>query len=93
MTREEYYEIHNKYHLRLTGHEIWIGYLYHLANIDARTMADYRIAYSNQSKSDPRKEVFENFVQEHMLIIKQNELIIKQNEVTKRINKMKGDFE
>ena len=86
MTREDYFEIHNKYHLRLTGYEIWIGYLYHLANIDARTMADYRIAYFNQSKSDPRKEVFEKFVQGYVLMM-------KQNEIGKRINKMKGDFE
>lgn len=49
-------------------------------------MEDYRICYFNQSKSDPSKEAFENFVQKYVLIN-------KQNEVTKRINKMKGDFE
>lgn len=86
MTREEFFEIHNKYHLRLFGHQIWIGYLYHIANIDAITMENYRICYFNQSKSDPSKEAFENFVQKYVLIN-------KQNEVTKRINKMKGDFE
>lgn len=86
MTREEYFEIHNKYHLRLTGHQIWIDYLYHIANIDAYSMVDYRIAYFNQSKSDPRKENFEKFVQKYALII-------KENEISKRINKMKGDFE
>lgn len=86
MTREEYFEIHNKHHLRLTGHQIWIGYLYHIANIDANTMGDYRIIYFNKSKSDPSKEVFEKFVQKYALIIKQNEVI-------ERINKMKGDFE
>ena len=86
MTREEYFEIHNKYHLRLTGHQIWIDYLYHIANIDAYSMADYRILYFNQSKSDPSKENFEKFVQKYALII-------KENEISKRINKMKGDFE
>lgn len=86
MTNKEFFEIHDKYHLRLTGHQIWIDYLYHIANIDAITMEDYRICYFNQSKSDPRKEVFEKFVQGYVLIN-------KQNEVTKRINKMKGDFE
>ena len=86
MTREEYFEIHNKYNLRLTGHQIWIGYLYHIANIDAITMEDYRIVYFNQSKSDPSKENFEKFVQKYALII-------KENEISKRINKMKGDFE
>jgi hypothetical protein len=86
MTRAEYFEIHNKYHLRLTGHQIWIDYLYHIANIDAYSMADYRIIYFNQSKSDPSKENFEKFVQKYALII-------KENEISKRINKMKGDFE
>ena len=86
MTREEYFEIHNKYHLRLTGRQIWIDYLYHIANIDAYSMADYRIIYFNQSKSDPSKENFEKFVQKYALII-------KENEISKRINKMKGDFE
>lgn len=86
MTREEFFEIHDKYHLRLTGHQIWIDYLYHIANIDAITMEDYRICYFNQSKSDPRKEVFEKFVQGYVLMM-------KQNEIGKRINKMKGDFE
>lgn len=86
MTREDYFEIHHKYNLRLYGHQIWIGYLYHIANIDAISMEDYRICYFNQSKSDPSKEAFENFVQKYVLIN-------KQNEVTKRINKMKGDFE
>lgn len=85
MTRAEYFEIHNKYHLRLTGHQIWIDYLYHIANIDAYSMADYRIIYFNQSKSDPSKENFEKFVQKYALII-------KENEISKRINKMKGDF-
>lgn len=85
MTRKDFFEIHNKYHLRLTGHQIWIDYLYHIANIDARTMADYRIIYFNQSKSDPSKENFEKFVQKYILKI-------KDNEVTERINKMKGDF-
>lgn len=85
MTREEYFEIHNKYHLRLTGNQIWIGYLYHIANLDARTMADYRIIYFNQSKSDPSKENFEKFVQKYILKI-------KENEISKRINKMKVDF-
>lgn len=85
MTRKDFFEIHNKYHLRLTGHQIWIDYLYHIANIDARTMADYRIIYFNQSKSDPSKENFEKFVQKYILKI-------KENEVTERINKMKGDF-
>lgn len=86
MTNKEFFEIHDKYHLRLTGHQIWIDYLYHIANIDAISMEDYRICYFNQSKSDPSKEAFENFVQKYVLIN-------KQNEVTKRINKMKGDFE
>lgn len=86
MTREEFFEILHKYHLRLTGQQIWIGYLYHIANLDARTMADYRIIYFNQSKSDPSKENFEKFVQKYILII-------KENEISKRINKMKGDFQ
>lgn len=85
MTREEFFEIHHKYHLRLTGQQIWIGYLYHIANLDARTSADYRIIYFNQSKSDPSKENFEKFVQKYILII-------KENEISKRINNMKGDF-
>lgn len=85
MTREDFFEIHHKYHLRLTGQQIWIGYLYHIANLDARTMADYRIIYFNQSKSDPSKENFEKFVQKYILKI-------KENEISKRINKMKGDF-
>ena len=72
--------------MSLTGHQIWIGYLYHIANIDARTMGDYRIIYFNKSKSDPSKENFEKFVQKYALII-------KENEISKRINKMKGDFE
>ena len=83
MTREEFFEILNKYNLRLTGHEIWIGYLYHIANLDASD--DYRIIYFNQSKRDPSKEVFEKVVQKYVLIK-------KQNDVSKRINKMKGDF-
>ena len=86
MTHKEFFEIHDKYHLRLTGHQIWLGYLYHIANLDAITMDDYKIIYFNQNKRDPSKEVFENFVQKCSLII-------KQNEVTKRISKMKGDFE
>ena len=86
MTREEFFEILHKYHLRLTGQQIWIGYLYHIANLDARTMADYRIIYFNQSKSDPSKENFEKFVQKYVLKI-------KEDEISKRINKMKGDFE
>ena len=85
MTREEFFEIHHKYHLRLTGQQIWIGYLYHIANLDARTSADYRIIYFNQSKSDPSKENFEKFVQKYILII-------KENEISKRINNMKVDF-
>lgn len=85
MTREEYFEIHNKYHLRLTGHQIWIDYLYHIANLDAITMDDYRIIYFNPSKREPSKEVFEKFVQKYALII-------KENEISKRINKLKGDF-
>ena len=85
MTREDFFEILHKYHLRLTGHQIWIGYLYHIANLDARTSADYRIIYFNQSKSDPSKEAFEKFVQKYILII-------KENEISKRINNMKGDF-
>lgn len=85
MTREEYFEIHDKYHLRLTGHQIWIGYLYHIANLDAITVDDYRIIYFGYSKREPSKEVFEKFVQKYVLIV-------KQNEVTERINKMKGDF-
>lgn len=86
MTREEFFEISYKYNLRLTGHQIWIGYLYHIANFDAITMEDYRICYFNKSKEDPRKEVFEKFVQKYVLIM-------KENEISKRINKMKGDFE
>ena len=85
MTREEFFEIHHKYHLRLTGQQIWIGYLYHIANLDAKTSANYRIIYFNQSKSDPSKENFEKFVQKYILKI-------KENEISKRINKMKGDF-
>ena len=49
-------------------------------------MGDYRIIYFNKSKSDPSKENFEKFVQKYALII-------KENEISKRINKMKGDFE
>lgn len=86
MTNKEFFEIHDKYHLRLTGHQIWIGYRYHIANLDAITMDDYRIIYFNQSQRDPSKETFEKFVQKYTLII-------KENEVFERINKMKGDFE
>ena len=85
MTREEFFDIHDKYNLRLTGHQIWIGYLYHIANLDAITMEDYRIIYFRPSKIDPSKETFEKFVQKYVLIV-------KENEVTERINKMKGDF-
>ena len=85
MTREEFSDIQHKYNLRLTGHQIWIGYLYHIANLDSITIEDYRIIYFNQSKSDPSKENFEKFVQKYILKI-------KENEVTERINKMKGDF-
>jgi hypothetical protein len=85
MTKEEFFHIHDKYNLRLTGHQIWIGYLYHIANLDAITMEDYRIIYFRPSKIDPSKEVFEKFVQKYVLIV-------KENEVTERINKMKGDF-
>lgn len=85
MTREEFFEIHHKYNLRLTGHQIWIDYRYHIANIDAITIADYRIIYFNQSKSDPSKENFEKFVQKYILKI-------KENEISKLIDKMKGDF-
>ena len=85
MTREEYFEIHDKYHLRLTGHQIWIGYLYHIANLDAITVEDYRIVYFGQHDSNTSKEVFEKFVQKYVLIV-------KQNEISERINKMKGDF-
>lgn len=85
MTNKEFFEIRDKYHLRLTGHQIWIGYLYHIANLDAITMEDYRIIYFKPSKIDPRKEVFEKYVQKYVLIM-------KENEVSKRINKMKGDF-
>jgi hypothetical protein len=85
MTKEEFFDIHDKYNLRLTGHQIWIGYLYHIANLDAITMEDYRIIYFRPSKIDPSKEVFEKFVQKYVLIV-------KENEVTERINKMKGDF-
>ncbi len=83
MTREDFFEILHKYNLRLTGHQIWIGYLYHIANLDAR--ADYRIIYFNQGKREPSKEVFEKFVQKYVLKI-------KEDEISKRINKMKGDF-
>ena len=86
MTNKEFFEIHDKYHLRLSGHQIWIGYLYHIANLDAITMDEYRIIYFNQSKREPSKEVFEKFVQKYVLII-------KEKEVFERINKMKGDFE
>lgn len=86
MTNKEFFEIRDKYNLRLTGHQIWIGYLYHIANIDAITMEDYRIIYFKPSKIDTSKEVFEKYVQKY-------ELIIKENEISKRINKMKGDFE
>ena len=85
MTREEFFDIHDKYNLRLTGHQIWIGYLYHIANLDAITMEDYRIIYFRPSKIDPSKETFEKYVQKYVLIV-------KENEVTERINKMKGDF-
>lgn len=85
MTNKEFFEIYDKYHLRLTGHQIGIGNLYHIADLEAITMADYRIIYFNQTKRDPSKEVFEQFVQKYVLII-------KQNEVSERINKMKGDF-
>ncbi len=85
MTNKEFFEIHDKYHLRLTGHQIWIGYLYHIADLYA-TPDDFRIIYFNQSQREPSKEVFEKFVQKYALII-------KQNEVSERIYKMKGDFE
>lgn len=85
MTREEFSEIQHKYNLRLTGHQIWFGYLYHIANLEAITKEDYRIIYFNQGKREPSKEVFEKFVQKYVLIV-------KENEVTERINKMKGDF-
>ena len=85
MTREEFFEIHHKYHLRLTGSQIWIGYLYHIANLDVRTSADYRIIYFNQSKIEPSKEAFEKFIQKYILRI-------KENEISKRIDKMKEDF-
>jgi len=85
MTREEFFDIHDKYNLRLTGHQIWIGYLYHIANLDAITMEDYRIIYFRPCKIDPSKETFEKYVQKYVLIV-------KENEVTERINKMKGDF-
>lgn len=49
-------------------------------------MGDYRIIYFNKSKSDPSKEAFERFVQKYIITI-------KENEISKRINKMKGDFE
>lgn len=86
MTREDFSEIQHKYNLRLTGHQIWIGYLYHIANIDANTINDYKIIYFNQGKREPSKEVFEKFVQKYVLKI-------KEDEISKRINKMKGDFE
>lgn len=85
MTREDFFEILHKYHFRLTGHQIWIGYLYHIANLDSITIEDYRIIYFNQSKSDPSKENFEKFVQKYILRI-------KENEISKLIDKMKGDF-
>lgn len=85
MTREEFFYIHDKYHLRLTGQQIWIGYLYHIANLDAITIEDYRIIYFRPSKIDPSKETFEKFVQKYILKI-------KENEISKRINNMKGDF-
>jgi hypothetical protein len=85
MTREEFFDIHDKYNLRLTGHQIWFGYLYHIANLEANTINDYKIIYFNQGKREPSKEVFEKFVQKYVLIV-------KENEVTERINKMKGDF-
>ena len=85
MTREEFFDIHDKYNLRLTGHQIWIGYLYHIANLDAITMEDYRIIYFRPSKIDPSKETFEKYVQKYVLIV-------KENEVSERINKIKGDF-
>ena len=85
MTREEFFEIHHKYHLRLTGHQIWIGYLYHITNLDSITIENYRIIYFNQSKSDPSKENFEK-LQKYILKI-------KENEISKRINNIKGDFQ
>ena len=85
MTREEFFDIHDKYNLRLTGHQIWIGYLYHIANLDAITMEDYRIIYFRPSKIDPSKETFEKYVQKYVLIV-------KENEVSERISKIKGDF-
>ena len=85
MTREEFFDIQHKYNLRLTGHQIWIDYLYHIANIDANMINDYKIIYFNQSKREPSKEVFEKFVQKYVLKI-------KEDEISKRINKMKGDF-
>lgn len=85
MTNKEFFEIRDKYHLRLTRHLIWIGNLYHIANLDAITMDDYRIIYFKPSKIDSSKEVFEKYVQKYVLIM-------KENEVSKRINKMKGDF-
>jgi hypothetical protein len=84
MTRAEFFEIHNKYHLRLTGHQIWLGHN-HIANLNAITMNDYRIIMFKPSKIDPSKEVFEKYVQKYILII-------KQNEISKRINKIKEDF-
>ena len=84
MTREDFFEIHHKYHLRLTGHQIWIGYLYHITNLDSITIENYRIIYFNQSKSDPSKENFEK-LQKYILKI-------KENEISKRINNIKGDF-
>lgn len=86
MTNKEFFEIFDKYHLHLTGHQIWIGNLYHIANLEANTMYDYKIIYFNKNKREPSKEVFEKFVQKYVLIN-------KQNEVSKRISKMKGDFE
>ena len=74
MTREEFFDIHDKYNLRLTGHQIWIGYLYHIANLDAITMEDYRIIYFRPSKIDPSKEAFEKYVQKYVLIVKENEI-------------------
>lgn len=84
MTNKEFFEIHHKYHLRLTGHQIWIGYLYHIANLEANTVSDYKILPFGHGKIET-KEAYEKYVQKCVLIM-------KENEVSKRINKMKGDF-
>lgn len=84
MTNKEFFEILNKYHLHLIGHQIWLGY--HIANLEANTINDYKIILFNQSKKLSEKAEFEKFVQKYVLVN-------KQNEVNKRIYKMKGDFE